>query len=105
MSNSRLEQEFLNDHRHLTQGLQSLIDAIEQNDVAQSQEIAHELNIVAGPHIEFEEHLLYPRVRQARGTEFSARLLQEHQVARSALLFLESHGDTPLSTEDRARVL
>lgn len=105
MSSSRLEQAFLDDHRHLTRGFQALIEAVEQKDVARSKKTADELDRIAGPHIEFEERLLYPRVQQARGSEFSTRLLQEHQVARSAILFLKTHDDTPLSTEDRARVL
>lgn len=105
MTYTRLEQEFLEDHRHLTRGFQSLIDAVERNDVERCRRDASELDCIAGPHIEFEEHVLYPRVRNARGDELGTRLLREHQVARSALLFLESRGTEPLNPADRARVL
>lgn len=105
MTYTRLEQEFLEDHRHLTRGFQSLIDAVEHNDVERCRHDADELDRVAGPHIEFEEHVLYPRLRKERGDELGARLLREHQVARSAILFLESRGTEPLNPSDRARVL
>ena len=105
MSWTKLEQQFVDDHRHLTQGFQSLIESVEKNDTARCRRDADELDRVAGPHIKFEELVLYPKVRQDRGNEMASRLLREHQVGRSAIAFLESHTGDSLSPVDRARVL
>lgn len=105
MPRTTLELEFLADHKKLTQGFQKLIAAVEENSPEETRRLADELDLVAGPHIEFEEHTLYPTVEGARGAEFGKALRREHQVARTALQFLQSQNSSPLSNDDRARVL
>lgn len=82
-----------------------MIDAVERNDPADMKSRADELDRAAGPHIEFEEHVLYPTVTEDRGKDFGAVLRREHQVARSALLFIREQDDQPLAPAERARVL
>lgn len=105
MPRTQLEQTFIADHRRMTKSFQALIAAVESNDLMAIHSNAAELDRVAGPHIEFEEHVLYPHVEDDRGTDFGATLRREHQVARSALLFLQDHANKSLRPEDRARVL
>ena len=105
MARTRLEQEFIADHRRLTRAFQRLIRAVERNESHELRAGADELDRIAGPHIEFEEHVLYPRVEDDRGNDFGAKLRREHQVARSALRFLQNRGDAALDADDRARVL
>ncbi len=105
MPRTTLELEFLADHKELTKGFQNLIKAVEDNNPVEITRLADRLDSVAGPHIEFEEHTLYPTVEGTRGEEFGKSLRREHQVARSALKFLHGHNGDPLSELDRARVL
>jgi len=105
MARSELEREFIEDHQKLTSAFQQVIDAVELNDPKRMCESAESLNRVAGPHMEFEERILYPQVGEDRGDGFEQKLLQEHQVARSAILSLTDREDVPLATADRARIM
>jgi len=105
MPRTELETEFLSDHKRMTRGFRDLIKALQANKPADAHRLAAELDFVAGPHIEFEERVLYPRVEGARGEEYGANLRHEHQVARSALQFLLDHRNEPLEPQDRARVI
>ena len=105
MARTALEQEFIEDHQILTSGFQQVIDAVEMNDPKRMRASAESLDKSAGPHMQFEEQVLYPQVGQNRGDGFEQSLLREHQVARSAILFLTDHDDSPLAAADRARVL
>lgn len=105
MARTELEREFIEGHQKLTSSFQQVIDAVEKNDPKRMRASAELLDKVAGPQMEFEEHVLYPQVAQDRRDGFERTLLREHQVARSAMLFLMDHGDDPLPVDDRARVL
>lgn len=105
MPRTTLETEFLADHKKMTRGFRDLIKALEADELSEAFRLAEELDFAAGPHIEFEEHVLYPEVEGARGDEYGANLRHEHQVARSALRFLLEHGDKPIRAEDKARVI
>lgn len=104
MSRTRLEEEFIADHQQLTKAFQKLIDSVERNEPVDFQRDADHLDHVAGPHIEFKEHVLYPRIEGDLGHEFRAKLLREHQVVRSALTFLEQRPAEPLNADEQARV-
>lgn len=105
MPRTELETEFLADHKKMTRGFRDLIKALEAHDIPAAKELALKLDLAAGPHIEFEEHVLYPTVEEDRGQEYGETLRQEHQVARSALRFVLEHDDELLRPEDRARVI
>ncbi len=105
MPRTGLETAFLADHKKLTRGFRDLIKALEADDRAGVTRLTTELDLAAGPHIEFEEHVLYPTVEEERGGAYGDTLRHEHQVARSALCFLLDHADEPLKPEDRARVI
>jgi len=105
MARTELEKEFIEDHQKLTSSFQKLIGAVELNDPKRMRASAESLDKVAGPHMAFEESVLYPQVGRDRGDGFEQRLLQEHQVARSAILFLTDHSEVPLEPKNRALVL
>lgn len=105
MPRTELETEFLADHKKMTRGFRDLIESLEADDMPAAQKLALELDLAAGPHIEFEEHVLYPTVEEDRGQDYGDHLRHEHQVARSALRFVLDHSDKPLEAEDRARVI
>lgn len=93
MARTELEREFIEDHQKLTSGFRKVIDAVELNDPQKMQAAAESLDKVAGPHVHFEETVLYPKVGRDRSDGIEKKLLQEHQVARSAILFLADHGE------------
>ena len=93
MPRTTLELEFLADHRKLTRGFRRLIDAVERGDQSELRRLAEDLDRAAGPHIGFEENVLYPIVEQATGAELGRNLRSEHQVACQALrTLLGKHG-------------
>jgi len=88
---NRLAQEFVNDHQKLTRGFSRIIEAINDDRWSAAVDEAQELNRAGGPHIAFEEDVLYPQVRQSRSEPYVRNLYDEHQVAIAAIQFLLSH--------------
>jgi hypothetical protein len=80
-----LSEAFLEDHRHLTQGLSGILQALQADNLEEAIRMAEELDRVAGPHMEFEEEVLYPEVGKSRGPDYVSRLYREHQVALTAV--------------------
>ena len=86
-------EEFLDDHRQMTRLLARLDEALERHQLHGAQQLAGELNCIAGPHIDFEEHVLYPLVGLSRDPQFVEQLYREHQSVREAieqLLYLDA---------------
>lgn len=96
---SVLEQSFLEDHRLLTQGFQTLIDAIQRGDWAIAKNLALELDRRFGPHVEFQERFLYPIVEDHHGEAYTARLFDEHVAAARTLVRIQ--GIDPASPPTR----
>jgi hemerythrin superfamily protein len=85
-----LSEAFVEDHRHLTQGLSDILQALRDDNLEEAIRMAEDLDRMAGPHMEFEEELLYPEVRKSRGSDYVSRLYREHQVALAAVKALIS---------------
>lgn len=103
---SPLEEAFIEDHRCLTQGFSELLDALQGNDLAAAASIADEIDRKAGPHIEFEEEVMYPEVKRSRGAVYADRLFQEHKTAFDAIRFLlDQAGAGRLEEADRQRLI
>lgn len=103
---NKLQQEFVKDHQILTRGFSHIIDAIKDNKWADAVEAAHKLDRDGGPHIAFEESVLYPRVAQSRGDQTVQHLYDEHQTAIEAVQFLLNHPDErQISPEVKARLI
>ncbi len=103
---SPLEEAFIEDHRHLTQGFSRLLQALEDDDLPAAVQLAAQLDRQAGAHIEFEESVLYPEVARCRGRESAERLYREHQIALAGVKFLLDCKDAAgLKPEDRVRLL
>ena len=64
---SPLGEAFGEDHRRLVRGFADLKTALERGDPDDARRIADRLDRAAGPHIQFEEEVLYPRVRRGAG--------------------------------------
>ena len=84
-NNISLSEAFVEDHRHLTQGLSDILQALRDDNLEEAVRMAEDLDQVAGPHMEFEEEILYPEVRKSRGSDYVSRLYREHQVALEAV--------------------
>jgi hypothetical protein len=84
-SKTALKREFLNDHRRMTRLLRDVVENLENGDIEAGRSLADELDQVAGPHIAFEETILYPAVGSAEGVAFQQKLLAEHDQAREGL--------------------
>ena len=52
---SELGEAFVEDHQHLTRGLNHLLEALRNENFQEAAWIAEELDTIAGPHIQFEE--------------------------------------------------
>lgn len=85
---SELGEAFVEDHQHLTRGLNNILQALHRSDLQWAAQMAGELDIVAGPHIQFEEEVLYPVVAKECGKEFVNKLYHEHQLGKDALKIL-----------------
>lgn len=85
---SELGEAFVEDHQHLTRGLNNILKALHRSDLQKAAQMAGELDIVAGPHIQFEEEVLYAVVAKAEGEEFVNKLYHEHQLGKDALKIL-----------------
>ena len=90
---SELGEAFVEDHQHLTRGLNNILQALHRSDLQKAARMAGELDVLAGPHIQFEEEVLYPKVAKAQGEEFVNGLYHEHQLGKDALKILVQYQD------------
>jgi hypothetical protein len=103
---SSLRNEFLSDHRRLTQGLARIQQALQANNLALARRVAHEVDRLAGPHVEFEEQVLYPELARVFGRHFVQQLHHEHEVGKQALRALVTQGEADLlDSSERAEIL
>lgn len=104
-SNSALRDAFLEDHRNLMRGLSRLLEAIEENDLPTAVQTARELDRVAGPHIEFEEEIFYPRLAKTLGRQFARQLVEEHRTGLNAVkTVLDCEQKGAIEPEQRAAI-
>jgi hemerythrin-like domain-containing protein len=86
LSKSAVVQAFLVDHRKFMKLLRDVGQALRDKDVEKAKTLGRELNRVAGPHIAFEEQVLYPTVEErTHDRVFVAKLYDEHQSIVRAL--------------------
>jgi hypothetical protein len=81
-----LVQAFLSDHKTFMRHLRQVAEALHSHDAAAARALARRLDTIAGPHIAFEEAVLYPVIddaTQERG--FVQGLYAEHQTVVAAL--------------------
>ncbi len=100
-----LRDAFVEDHRHLTRGLNRLLKTLRAGDVESGVQIAEELDRTAGPHIQFEEEVLYPEIARTRGSEFTGRLYDEHGQALRAIRTLLDADPEELPASAREQVI
>jgi len=101
-----LEAEFVTDHRTLTQTISRLLDALRSGRDAEAMQIADELDTLAGPHIAFEESVMYPEVARHTDAAFAQRLYEEHRIALRGVRRLLEHREQPeLSPEERTKIM
>ncbi len=106
MAKQDLKQLFLEDHRRLARGLTRLIKHLERNELREAVDAAHALDVVAGPHMAFEEDVFYPALKHDYGREFVDRLEDEHQMGRDAVKELIAVNDSAhIAPADRQRLL
>ncbi len=103
---SDLGKEFVEDHSRLARCLVRLQEALQQNDLQQIVQAADDLDRVAGPHMQFEEEVLYPEVENVRGREFVGRLFHEHGIGLDMVKsILRREGSESLSSSERKELL
>lgn len=94
-------REFVKQHRDMMQRLRRVVQLLEEERIEAAREAAKALDRIAGPHIEFEETVLYPIVGEARGKDYADQLYHEHRVTRDALhRLLTAAGNAALAPED-----
>jgi len=72
--------EFRNDHRQIRDLVLNLVGAFIQNDMEQAATLIKKLNIVAGPHFQFEEEVLYPELIPVYGPQYINKLYIDHDL-------------------------
>lgn len=101
-----LRAEFLADHRRMIKGLERVREAVDANRPADAHAIADEVDRVAGPHIAFEEEVLYPSLRRILGDRDVSRLYEEHGEGEDVIRDLVRRTDPrPFGREERQRAL
>ncbi|MHC4429725.1 MAG: hemerythrin domain-containing protein [Planctomycetota bacterium] len=103
---SALRDAFLEDHRHLVQGFSRLVEALEADDLVTAVRVAGELDVAAGPHIEFEETVYYPQLARTMDRGDVDRLYHEHDLGLDAVRTLLAHDpQQPLEPEQKRRLI
>ena len=97
----QLSQAFTDDHKVMMRGFRDLLQALDQRDYAAAARLATKLDLVAGPHIEFEERYLYPAVKESRGEEYVSRLYEEHYQLLSVIVSLQTLTEDAAASDDR----
>jgi hypothetical protein len=101
-----LQRAFLEDHRHLTRGLTTIVVALERGDEAGARREADILDRNVGPHMAFEEQVFYPELSRILGAEPVAHLYEDHDVGKHAVQkLLEGGGAGTLGEQERAELL
>ena len=80
-----LVKTFMDEHRTFMRGLSAVLEQVKRDDLMAARNLADELDQMAGPHIQFEEEILYPEVGRARGQGLERQLRDEHSVIRNAI--------------------
>ncbi len=93
-SKSAVVQAFLADHQQFMKLLYEVGAALNAGDVERARQLGAELDRVAGPHIAFEESVLYPAIdKQTQDRSFVPRLYDEHTSIVRALSKLLATGE------------
>lgn len=101
-----LEEEFAADHRELTRGFARLLELLQSGNDEEARGLADHIDQVAGPHVEFEETVLYPAVARAEGQDFAAQLYAEHRTVFDAVAWLLEHSaEEPIDESTRQRLI
>lgn len=78
---SPLISEFLKDHQQFSRLLYEISNLLEKGNLDKARERALELDVVAGPHIAYEEAEMYSRLADLGEESVSEKaLLDEHQL-------------------------
>jgi hypothetical protein len=102
---SKLAQEFLEEHRHLTRGLYQIRQAIEGDDLEAASQQAEQLDRLVGAHMEFEEEVFYPELVDRLGDRFVSRLYEEHEEGQTAVKTLLTNSTVPLDPVAKEQLL
>lgn len=101
-----LEKEFATDHREMTQGFARLLELLRSGEDAEARQLASDVDRLAGPHIEFEETVLYPAIAREEGQDFAARLNTEHATVLEAIKSLLSQpNESTIDDNTRERLI
>ena len=89
---SPLISEFLKDHQRFSRLLLAITRLLEDGKIDEARERARELDLVAGPHIEYEEREVYARLKQLGETRVTNEMLvgEHHQIRDAMKLLLEN---------------
>jgi hypothetical protein len=97
-----LRDAFIEDHRTLTDGLTRILEALRANDLATAASVARQVDVAAGPHIDFEENVYYPQLAADMGDEHVEQLHHEHDVGLHAIRSLITRDSAePLRDDER----
>ncbi len=90
----------------MTRGLFRIRNALQAGDLGLAVRTADEIDQGVGPHIQFEEEVYYPALRNALGGGFVDQLYREHEVGRGAIRsLLQRQGDDPLDDAERETII
>ncbi len=101
-----LVEEFLADHKQMSRLLYEALAAIKQGNISLARELAVRLNYVSGPHIQYEEMELYPRLKDHYGAVSEEGLIQEHhEIAAGIRSLVQDPVDDPSDLDEAERRL
>ncbi len=88
-----LEDAFVEDHRKMTMGFFRLRQSLEAADWTATRQLAADIDRDAGPHIEFEETIYYPRLEPLIGAGNVRRMYEEHRIGLGLIRDILARGD------------
>ena len=82
---TELVNTFVEEHQVLMRGLATVLQKVKAGKMAEARTLADKLDQEVGPHIQFEEEVLYPQVGRVRGEVFEQKLRDEHMIVEQAI--------------------
>jgi len=98
-----LIREFRSDHRIVIDKLFELEAAFKKHRLEDAKRIVDELDLLAGPHMKFEEEYLYPTLRRSLGDIRVDELLHEHGDAAAVIKNLRKILNKPEFTREDSK--
>ncbi len=103
MENNRFLRAFKEEHKVILNELLELRKVVNNRDNEAAAKLVEDLDRIMGPHFKVEEEALYPMLREYFGDENVEKLIEEHDIATSAMIEFKNNIGNKGYLEEHAR--